>query len=228
MDFSIIFERWQLFAEGIVMTLEITALTLLCGGLLAVILSLLVVYGPKWAGRAIGVYTYIFRGSPLLIQLYLIYYGLGQFEFIRQSWAWDYLREPYWCVLLAFSLNSGAYTTEILVGSIKSMPKGEIEACLCYGMTKWQTIRRVILPSSFRRSFPAYSNEVIFTLHSCSLVSVVTLMDILGVARQINSETYTAFPGFITAAVLYTIITLVLVQGFKKIEKRYFAHLVRT
>ena len=227
MDFSIIFERWQLFLEGIFITLEITALTLVCGGILAVILSLLVVYGPPSAGRVIRVYTYVFRGSPLLIQLYLIYFGLGQFETIRETWMWTYLREPYWCVLLAFSLNNGAYTTEILVGSIKSMPKGEIEACLCYGMTKLQTIRRVILPSSFRRSFPAYSNEVIFTLHGCSLVSIVTLMDILGVARQINAETYTAFPGFITAGVLYMIITFILVQGFKTIEKRYFAHLAQ-
>ena len=227
MDFSIIFERWELFLQGVILTLEMTALSLVCGGILAVILSLLVVYGPQSVARLIGVYTYVFRGSPLLIQLYLTYYGLGQFELVRESWAWIFLREPYWCVLLAFSLNSAAYTTEILVGSIKSMPKGEIEACLSYGMTRWQTIYRVILPSSFRRSFPAYSNEVIFVLHGCSLASVVTLMDILGVARQVNAETYTAFPGFITAAVLYTGITLMLVQIFKQIEKRYFAHLVK-
>ena len=227
MDFSIIFERWELFLQGVLVTLEMTALSLLCGGILAVILSLLVVYGPKSIARAIGVYTYVFRGSPLLIQLFLIYYGLGQFEAVRESWVWHFLREPYWCVLLAFSLNTAAYTTEILVGSIKATPKGEIEACLSYGMTRGQTIYRVILPSAFRRSFPAYSNEIIFVMHSCSLASVVTLMDILGVARQVNSETYTAFPSFITAAVLYTAITLLLVQIFRRIEKRYFAHLVK-
>lgn len=227
MDFSVVFERWDYFERGIVLTLEITAISLVIGAVLAVVLALASVYGHRSLGRAVGAFTYVFRGSPLLIQLFLIYYGLGQFEVVRESWAWAYLRDAYWCAVLAFSLNSGAYTTEILIGAIRAMPKGEIEACIAYGMSKWQTIRRVVLPSSLRRSFPAYTNEVIFTMHGSALASVVTLTDILGAARQVNAETYTSFPGYITAAVLYTLITLVLVQVFKLAEKRYFAHLAR-
>src|SRR3546814_6024871 len=166
MDFSPFFETLHLFFEGSINTATLVSGALITGLALAVPLAIFrmsdnpLLNGPVWA------FTYFFRGTPLLVQMFLIYYGLGQWQFmIDLSREWTFLRDAYWYALLAFTLNTCAYTTEIIRGAIDGTPYGEIEAARACGMSKLQTYRRVTLPSAFRRALPAYSNEVIFMLH---------------------------------------------------------------
>jgi arginine/ornithine transport system permease protein len=170
-------------------------------------------------------YTYFFRGTPLLIQMFLLYYGLGQFESVQNSVFWPILREAYWCALIAFTLNTAAYTTEILRGAIVATPRGEIEAAKACGMSTWLMYRRIILPSAFRRALPAYGNEVIFMLHGSAIASVITIIDLTGAARIINSRYYSPYEAFLTVAVFYMALTFLIVFAFKRLELSWFAHL---
>jgi len=225
MDPTIIFENIHLYLEGLVTTAELVGLALLLGFALAVPLALMqtsrnpLLWMPVWA------YSYFFRGTPLLVQLFLIYYGAGQFEAVQKSIFWPYLREAWSCALIAFTLNTAAYTTEILRGAIKGMPHGEIEAAKAVGMSKVQRYRRIILPSAFRRALPAYSNEVIFMLHGSAVASVITIVDLTGAARIINSRFLSPYEAFITAAIFYLALTFTIVWLFRMVEKRWFAHL---
>ena len=168
----------------------------------------------------------MFRGTPLLVQTYLIYFGLGQFEWIRESVLWEpILSKAWWCALIAFSLNTAAYTTELLRGSIITTSKGEVEAAKACGLGKWMRLRRIVLPSAFRRALPAYSNEVIFMLHGSVVASTITIQDLLGVGRWLNGRYYLAYEGFITAAVMYLIIVLLVSRGFRLWEKHWLKHL---
>src|SRR3546814_10872113 len=178
------------------------------------------VNGPVWA------FTYFFRGTPLLVQMFLLYYGLGQMQFmIDLSQSLTFLKDAYWYALVAFTLNTCAYTTEIFRGAIVGTPYGEIEAARACGMSRLQTYRRVILPSAFRRALPAYSNEVIFMLHGSALASVIPIIDLTGAGRIVASRYYNPFEAFIAVGVLYFCITFALVGGFKLLEQRWFAHL---
>ena len=168
---------------------------------------------------------YVFRGTPPLVQPYLTYYGLGQFEFVRDSMLWPFLREAWWCALIAFTLNSAAYTTEIFRGVIETTPWGEIEAAKACGMSPLTRTRRIVLPSAFRRALPVYSNEVIFMLHGSVVASTVTIVDILGAGRALNAKYYLAYEGFIAAAIIYIILVYVVSWGFKLWEKKWHAHL---
>ncbi|MDX1655595.1 MAG: ABC transporter permease subunit, partial [Candidatus Competibacteraceae bacterium] len=138
---------------------------------------------------------------------------------------WPVFREAYWCALIGFTLNTAAYTVEILRGAIRATPHAEIEAAKAYGMSWWLRTRRIILPSAFRRALPAYGNEVIFMLHGSAIASVITLVDITGAARIVNSRYYSPYEAFITAALLYMGLTFVIVGVFKLVEKRWFKHL---
>jgi arginine/ornithine transport system permease protein len=208
-------ERWPL-----------PGISLLIGLALAIPLAVLRTLPIPWVSRPIWVYTYIFRGTPMLVQLFLIYYGLGQFEWMQQSALWPLFSSAWFCACLTFVLNTCAYTTEIIAGSIRALPYGEIEAAKALGMTRWVMLRRIVLPSALRRSLPAYSNEVIFMLHGTSLASVVTIMDLTGAAREINSTYYIPFEAFITAALFYFSFTLVLVGLFHKAEARWLKPLM--
>ena len=226
MDFAPIFENYRLYLEGLVTTVQLVFWALAIGLALAVPLAILrrssnpLVNGPVWA------FTYFFRGTPLLVQMFLLYYGLGQMQFmIELSQALPFLKSAYWYALIAFTLNTCAYTTEIIRGAIAGTPYGEIEAARACGMSKGQTYRRVILPSAFRRALPAYSNEVIFMLHGSAIASVITIVDLTGAARIIASRYYNPFEAFIAVGVLYFCITFALVGGFKLLEQHWFAHL---
>lgn len=170
-------------------------------------------------------FSYFFRGTPLLVQMFMLYYGLGQFQAIQNSVLWPILREAYWCALIAFTLNTCAYTTEIIRGAIVTTPYGEIEAAKACGMSKLLMIRRILLPSAFNRALPAYGNEVIFMLHASSLASIITLVDITGAARIINSRFYSPYEAFLTAALFYMALTFIIAFLFKRLEQRWFAHL---
>lgn len=225
LDFVLIFQNWELFALGVWNTLVLTALALVIGGLLSIPLALVRANRTPVLNEITWAYVYLFRGTPLLVQLYLIYYGLGQFEFVRESFLWPVLREAWWCTLLAFVLNTAAYTTEILRGAIEATPFGEVEAAKACGMSESQAARRIIIPSALRRALPAYSNEIIFMLHGSVVASTVTIIDILGAGRTLNGKHYLAYEGFIAAAVLYMILVFAISRGFKIWEYRWHAHL---
>lgn len=225
MDFSIIAQNFNLYLQGLQTTVQLVVAALLIGLTLAIPLALMA-NSRNWLLRGpVFCFSYFFRGTPLLVQMFIIYYGAGQFEFIRNSVWWLILQEAYWCALIAFALNTAAYTTEILRGAIKATAIGEIEAAKACGMSKPLMIRRIILPSAFRRALPAYGNEVIFMLQGSSLASVITLVDITGAARIINARYYSPYEAFITAALLYMALTLLIIFFFKRLEQRWFAHL---
>ncbi len=227
MDLSIITENIDLYVDGLLVTVQLVGGALILGLCLAVPLALLrvarspVLSGPVWA------FVYFFRGTPLLVQMFMIYYGLGQFELVQQSFAWPVLREAYWCALIAFTLNTAAYTTEILRGAITATPTGEIEAARAAGMSPSLMMRRIVLPSAFRRALPAYGNEVIFMLHGSAIASVITIVDLTGAARIINSRFYSPYEAFLTVGLFYMGLTFLIVWGFKKVEWRWHAHLRR-
>jgi len=224
MNFDLVFRHWDLFLSGIWVTLHLTALALIFGFLIALPASLSLARRSRFSPLVRG-YVYVFRGTPLLVQTYLIYYGLAQFDFVRESWAWLFLREAWWCALIAFSLNSGAYTAEILRGAIATTPKGEIEGAKAMGLSERQVTWLILLPSAMRRALPQYGNEVVFMLHGTVVASIITIQDILGVGRTVNAKYYIAYEGLLSAAALYMVITFTLVWLFRRVEKRYLRHL---
>lgn len=226
MSFDIILGNIDLYFQGLWMTVKLVALSLIFGLILAVPLGVAADSTRWWLRGPVFCYTYFFRGTPLLVQTYMLYYGLGQFTWFQgMITLYPQLRDPFWYALLAFSLNTGAYTTEIFRGAIKATPRGEIEAALACGMSWLTTMRRIVLPSALRRALPAYGNEVIFMLHGSAIVSTITVIDLLGAARTINSRFYTPYEAFLTAAVFYMALTFAIVYAFKLVEKRVFAHL---
>ncbi|MDH3595939.1 MAG: ABC transporter permease [Rhodospirillales bacterium] len=225
MDLSIVIENLPLYLQGLWLTVQLVVMALFFGMLLAIPIALLrtsknpLVYGIPWA------YIYFFRGTPLLVQLFMIYHGLGQFEVVQKSFLWPFLKEAYWCALLAFALNTAAYTAEILRGAIEQTAFGEVEAARACGMSRALMFRRIILPSAFRRALPAYGNEVIFMLHGSAIASVVTLVDLLGAGRIVNSRHFAPYESYLTAGLFYLGLTFLIVWGFKMWERRWHAHL---
>lgn len=225
-DVVVIAKHYEDFLWGALKTLELTALSLIIGGIISIPLAIVRAGNNPYLNAPVWMFTYLFRGTPLLVQTYMIYFGLGQFEWIRESFLWGpILSQAYWCALIAFSLNTAAYTTELLRGSIVNTSRGEVEAAKACGFGKGMRMRRIILPSAFRRALPAYSNEVIFMLHGSVVASTITIQDLLGAGRLLNSRYYLAYEGFITAAVLYFIIVLFVSRGFRYWEKHWLAHL---
>jgi arginine/ornithine transport system permease protein len=225
MEFSIIFENIGIYLQGLKTTLVLVSLSLALGLALAVPLAVLRTSKNPLVQAPIRAYVYFFRGSPLLVQMFIVYYGFGQFDAIKESFLWPFFREAYFCALFAFTLNTGAYTTEIIRGAIEATPHGEIEAAKAAGMSRMLMLRRIVLPSAFRRALPQYSNEIIFMLHGSSIASVITIVDITGAARIINSRFYSPYEAFLTAAVFYMAITFFIVYWLRKLERRWFAHL---
>ncbi len=226
MRVDLVLAHWHLFAQGVWMTLQLTAIAVAVGFVIALPAGIARARRVPWVSPAINGYVYLFRGTPLLVQTYLVYYGLSQFDWIRASWAWAFLRDPWWCAVIAFSLNSGAYGTEIVRGAIETTPKGEVEAARALGLSPWLIDRLVVVPSALRRALPQYGNEVVFMLHGSVVASVITLQDILGVGRTLNARFYLAYEGILTAAVLYMAITFLLVMVFRRLEARYLRHLL--
>lgn len=232
MSWDVIFEakNLALYGTGILTTLGLLFSSLGIGAVLALLFALLLT-GPWAAARwIVGAYTYVIRGTPLLIQVYLIYYGLGQLEWIQARWdtvwPWTHFKEPFFCALLAFSLNTAGYTAEMLAGAIRETNAGEIEAAQAYGMSRVQVMVRIVLPSAMRRTLPAYSNEVVMMLQSTSLASAVpSLIDITGAASRIYSDYYLPFEAYLAAAAIYLVATFCLIGVFRLAERRFLAHL---
>ena len=232
MNWAVIFEpqNLALYGTGILTTLSLLFSSLAVGAVLALLFALALT-GP-WAPLrwVVGAYTYVIRGTPLLIQVYLIYYGLGQLEWIQARWdtvwPWTHFKEPFFCALLAFSLNTAGYTAEMLAGAIRETNAGEIEAAQTFGMSRFQVMLRIVLPSALRRTLPAYSNEVVMMLHSTSLASAVpSMLDVTAAASRIYSDYYLPFEAYLAAASIYLCASFCLIGFFKFSETRLLAYL---
>jgi polar amino acid transport system permease protein len=220
MNWQVMWDSLPELAEGAVLTVELILVSGVLGLALAVPLALGRVARPWWLRAGPFAYIFFFRGTPLLIQIFLVYYGASQFEVVRESFLWPILREAYWCAVIAFTLNTAAYTAEILRGAIQAVPEGEVEAAKAIGMGRWMRLRRVVLPRAFRIALPAYSNEVILMLKGSALASTITLLDLTGVARTLIAKTYMPIELFLAAGLFYLAITAVILQGFRFVEKR--------
>jgi histidine transport system permease protein len=230
---ELIHDYWRnyLFTDGyritgLAITLWLLVVSIGIGFCLSVPLAVARVSRNKVLSGAVWLYTYIFRGTPLYVQLLLCYTGLYSLEVVRNHELLNaFFRNGMNCTLLAFTLNTCAYTTEIFAGSIKATPYGEIEAARAYGMSTFTLYRRVILPSALRRALPLYSNEVILMLHATTVAFTATVPDILKIARDANSATYMSFQAFGIAALLYLGVSFALVALFRRAESHWLAYL---
>ena len=226
MDFDVIIDSIPKLLDGAVLTIEITALSVVIGLAFSVPLALMRVSQNPALWMPVYGYIFYFRGTPLLVQIFLIYYGSGQFrEEFEALGIWQYFREPYFCAVLTLTLNTAAYTAEILRGAIRAVSYGEVEAARACGMSRGLLYRRIILPKAFRLALPAYSNEVVFLFQATSLVSIITLLDLTGVARIIVARSFAVYEVYITAGIIYLIVTYGILYIFRRVEHRLSGHL---
>lgn len=218
---SVIVEALTTLPVGLALTLTLVLASLTAGFVVSVPLAFLRASPDPRFSWPVLAYTYVFRGTPLLVQLFLIYYGLGQLQLIRQSILWPLMREPFWCALGAFTLNSAAHTTEVLRGGIQAVPRGQIEAAKALGLSSFQTMRLITFPLTMRIALPAYANEVIGMLKASSLASTVTLLEITGLARKLVSETFAPYEVFVVAGALYLLLAFIVTQLFHALEVRW-------
>jgi len=217
--------NWQVMIDsvprllgGALLTLELVSLAALAGFVLALLVALARLNSKPVLWMPAYGFVFFFRGTPLLVQIFLIYYGLSQFPEVRASALWPILREPYWCALIAFTINTSASTAEIMRGAIQAVPKGQIEAAMATGMSRLTRLRRVVLPQAVRIGLPAYSNEIILLVKASSLASTVTLLDLTGVARTISSVNFMPVELLSTAALIYLTINFLLTRAFRLLE----------
>lgn len=226
-SWDVIWEYMPRLIDGMWVTLELVFVSAVLGILLAVPLALMrtsrrfLISSLPWA------YIYFFRGTPLLVQIFLVYYGSSQIPFIRDSILWELFKEPYFCAIFAFTLNTAAYSAELIRGAIQSIPRGELEAADALGMSPAIKIRRIILPRAFGIVMPAYGNELILMLKGSALASTITLLDLTGAARTIIARTYTPLEIFLAAGVIYLLLAACMIGVFRLIELRLNRYQVR-
>jgi len=224
--FDLIAKSLPRLCDGTVVTIWLTVLSVSIGLCMAVPMSLALVAKNRMVRWPVTAFTFYFRGTPLLVQIFLIYFGSGQFRAVLDgAGLWLFFRDAYFCAVLALALNHAGYAAEILRGGIMGVAHGEIEAARACGMSGAKLYRRIIMPIAFRLAWPAYTNEVVFMLQATSLVSIVTVMDLTGQARSIASRTYAIYEMYVTAAIFYLVLVYVLLYCFRRVEKRISAHL---
>lgn len=224
-DLSLLVDYGDRLWDGTLITLKLLFWSSIVGLLLALPLSLARSSRYKRFSVPAYLYIYLFRGTPLLIQLFIIYYGLSQFSWVTDSILWNVLGDAEWCGLIGLTLNTAAYTAEILRGGIRAVPRGEIEAAEAFGMGWWKLQRRIILPRALRIAWPAYANEVILLLKGSALVSTIAVWDLMGETRSIFSRTY-ALDIFFYAGLVYFFLTFTLTVIFSQVEKRINSYLL--
>lgn len=225
MNFELMWDSLPRLIGATWLTLQLVGLSLLLAFFAGIGVALVRLYAhPAFRGIAYA-YVFVMRGTPLIVQIALIYYGLGQFEFVRDSFAWEVLREPYWCAIIALTLNSAAYSSEIVRGGIQSVPKGHVEAARACGMSWGMAFRRIVFPAAMRQALPGYSNEIILMVKASSLASTITLMELTGAANRIVSQTYAVVEIFLIAGAIYLAINFVVSRGVDVVEKRLTPHL---
>jgi len=224
-DWSIVAETFPAFLEGLQITLVLLVISTASGLILSVPLAVARASRHRALWMPVWLFTYVIRGTPLLVQLFIIYFGVPQFDLIRDSALWPWFRSPWFCAWLAFTLNTTAYTTEIFAGAIKATPAGEIEAARAMGLSRGQVFRDVFWPGAWRRALPQYGNEVVQMMHATALASTVTIVEILRVARDVYTNYLVIPESFGMAAVFYLVLTVILTQGFRLLERHYLRHL---
>jgi len=206
--------------HGVALTLILLFCALFFGVILAVMFTLGNISQRKILTYPIKAYLFFIRGTPLLVQFFLIYYGTSQFSFLRESFLWPIFQKPFNCAVLALAINTSAYTTVLFTGAIKSINKGEIEACKALGMSWLLMLRRIVLPTAVHNALPAYSNEVVMVLKATSLASTITLLELMGVTQRIISQTYASIEFLLLAGLIYFIINAFIIFAFRYIENR--------
>ena len=226
MDYAFLAETWLALLAGLPLTLKLAAVSVVCGFALALTLALMRLSGIgllAWPARA---FVFCFRGTPLLVQIFLIYYGLGQFRPSLQAWGlWPFFREAYWCALLALSLNTAAYASEIIRGAILSVPPGQVEAARACGMNPLTLARRIVGPLALRAALPGYSNEIISMVKATSLASIITLAEVTFIAQKLIAQTFRAIEIFVCAGSIYLLINLAITRALLVWEHRLSRHL---
>ena len=221
MDLDLMISSFPKLLNATLVTLKLLSLSLIFGLILGLFFAILRLNKNIFLNKFSYFYSYVFRGTPLLVQIFIIYFGLGQIEFLRSSFLWIILKEPYWCAIIAFSLNTGAYTSEILRSAFETINKGFIEAGDSLGIPKKIIFYKIQIPIAIRQSLPAYGNEIILMLKGTSLASTVTLMDLTGVAKYIISTTFKPIEVFIVAGGIYLFMTFIIHNFIRYLEKKY-------
>ncbi len=218
MNFTLMIDSVPRILGGAILTLELVALSLFIGFFTALGLAQLRLSRWTLLSRLAYGYVFVIRGTPLLVQIYLIYFGLSQFDWVRSSFLWPWLREPFWCAVLALTMNTTAYGSEIIRGGIQSVPWGQIEAARAAGMSRILLFRRIVFPIAIRQALPAYSNEVILMVKATSLASTITLLEMTGISVRIISQTFAPVEIFLVAGSLYLIINFLAAQSVRALE----------
>ncbi|HEV2559978.1 MAG TPA: ABC transporter permease [Microvirga sp.] len=228
MDFAFMQETFWRLLEGVPLTLNLTAASVALGAAVALLVALMRMsrIAPlDWIARA---YVFVFRGTPLLVQLFLIYYGFGQFRPTLQEWGlWTFFREPYWCAILALTLNTGAYASEIIRGGLQAVPAQQVEAARACGMSRLLLFRRIVFPIAVRQALPAYGNEIILMVKATSLASIITMMELTGIAHKLISQSFRAVEVFVVAGAIYLLLNFVVTRVIMAVEWWLSPHLRR-
>ena len=223
-DFALIADSIPKMLTGFWMTFELWFLSAVLGMALAIILLLMRISGRWYLFSPAMIYIYIFRGTPILVQIFIIYHGMPQLEFVRESMFWPILREPFGCAILALTLNTGAYVSEILRGGVLGVDRGLKEAGAALGLSATHRFIYITTPIAIRLALPAYSNDIISLMKSTALASTITLLDMMGIARTIVAETYAPYEIFLSLTVIYLILTWIIQKSIGLIEKRMSRH----
>ena len=221
MNFELIISSFPKMLGAAVITVKLLAFSLAIGLFIGLFFAVLRLNKNIFINKFAYGYSYLFRGTPLLVQIYIIYFGLGQIEFIRSTFLWVILKEPFWCAIIAFALNTGAYTSEILRSAFQTIKPGVIEAGKSLGISNKIIFYKIQIPIAIRQSLPAYGNEIILMLKGTSLASTVTIMDLTGVAKHIISTTFKPVEVFILAGSIYLFMTFIIHNVIKFLEKKY-------
>tara|TARA_B110000008_G_C16748331_1_gene475515 strand:+ start:53 stop:724 length:672 start_codon:yes stop_codon:yes gene_type:complete len=220
-DFDLMITSFPKLLSATVITLKLLSVSLIVGMILGLFFAILRMNNNIFVNQFAYGYSYVFRGTPLLVQIFIIYFGLGQIEYLRSTFLWVILKEPYWCAIIAFALNTGAYTSEILRSAFQTIKPGIIEAGKSLGISSKIIFYKIQIPIAIRQSLPAYGNEIILMMKGTSLASTVTLMDLTGVAKYIISTTFKPIEVFIVAGSIYLFMTFCIHNLIKYLEKRY-------
>ena len=221
MDFELMINSFPKLLNATLVTLKLLSLSLFFGLFIGLFFAILRMNKNTIINKFAYGYSYVFRGTPLLVQIFIIYFGLGQIEYLRSTFLWIILKEPYTCAILAFTLNTGAYSSEIFRSAFETVNKGIVEAADGLGLSKINTFFKIKLPIAIRQSLPAYGNEIILMMKGTSLASTVTLMDLTGVAKYIISTTFKPIEVFIVAGGIYLFMTFIIHNVIKFLEKKY-------
>ncbi len=224
-DWPVILGSLPEFFHGLRITLILLVISVATGFVLSVLLAMARVSQNRWLSTPVWLFTYVVRGTPLLVQMFMVYFGLAQFEWVRESAAWVFLKSAWFCAWLTFSLNTTAYTTEIFAGALRATPAGELEAAQSLGLSRFTTYRRILWPGALRRALPQYGNEVVQMMHATAIASTVSIVDLTRVARDVYTNHLLPMEAFGTVAVFYAVLTALFVGGFKLLEGRYLRHL---